>query len=92
MSMMHQRFGTRHQARAQSLYTAVSYGLGGAIGGLGAGVIWQTSGPSATFYGAALAAGLGGWAALLVHRGTRRELAARLPAGIPISTDRRPDR
>lgn len=92
MSIMHQRFGTRHQARAQSVYTAVSYGLGGAIGGLAAGVIWQTSGPSATFYGAALAAGLGGWAAVLVHRGTRRELAARVPVGVPISTDRRPDR
>ena len=71
MSLMHQRFGTRYQARAQSLYTAVSYGLGGAIGGLGAGVIWQTWGPGATFYGAALAAALGGVAALLVHRGSR---------------------
>ena len=81
MTVMHQRFGTRHQARAQSLYTAVSYGLGGSIGGLGAGVIWQTWGPGATFYGAALAAALGGVAALLVHRGTRREFAAGPGAG-----------
>ena len=70
MSVMHQRFGTRYQARAQSLYTAVSYGVGGAIGGLGAGVIWQTWGPGATFYGAAIAAALGAVAALLVHRGS----------------------
>jgi MFS transporter, PPP family, 3-phenylpropionic acid transporter len=76
MSLMHQRFGTRYQARAQSLYTAVSYGLGGAIGGLGAGVIWQTWGPGATFHGAAIAAALGAGAALLVHRGARRESRA----------------
>ena len=74
MSLMHQRFGTRYQARAQSLYTAVSYGIGGAIGALGAGVIWQTWGPGATFQAAALAAGLGAGAALLVHAGTKREL------------------
>jgi MFS transporter, PPP family, 3-phenylpropionic acid transporter len=76
MSLMHQRFGTRYQARAQSLYTAVSYGVGGAIGGLGAGVIWQTLGPSATFNGAAIAAALGAGAALLVHAGVRREQGA----------------
>ncbi len=76
MSLMHQRFGTRYQARAQSLYTAVSYGVGGAIGGLGAGVIWQTWGPSATFHGAAIAAALGAGAALLVHAGVRREQCA----------------
>jgi PPP family 3-phenylpropionic acid transporter len=76
MSLMHQRFGTRYQARAQSLYTAVSYGVGGAIGGLGAGVIWQTWGPSATFHGAAIAAALGAGAALLVHAGVRREQGA----------------
>ena len=76
MSLMHQRFGTRYQARAQSLYTAVSYGIGGAIGGLGAGVIWQTWGPGATFHGAAIAAALGACAALLVHAGVRREQRA----------------
>ena len=76
MSLMHQRFGTRYQARAQSLYTAVSYGIGGAIGGLGAGVIWQTWGPGATFHGAAIAAALGTCAALLVHTGVRREQRA----------------
>ena len=76
MSIMHQRFGTRYQARAQSLYTAVSYGVGGAVGGLGAGVIWQTSGPGATFNGAAAAAALGAVAALLVHEGVRREQRA----------------
>jgi PPP family 3-phenylpropionic acid transporter len=76
MSVMHQRFGTRYQARAQSLYTAVSYGLGGAIGGLGAGVIWQGWGPGATFYGASVAAALGAGAAVLVHAGMRREMLA----------------
>jgi PPP family 3-phenylpropionic acid transporter len=76
MSLMHQRFGTRYQARAQSLYTAVSYGLGGAVGGLGAGIIWQTWGPGATFYGASIAAALGVAAALMVHRSSRRESLA----------------
>lgn len=73
MTVMHQRFGTRYQAQAQSLYTAVSYGMGGTIGGLGAGVIWQTWGPGATFHGAAVAAALGGVAAWMVHKGTKRE-------------------
>ena len=76
MSLMHQRFGTRYQARAQSLYTAVSYGVGGSIGGLGAGIIWQAWGPGATFYTASIAAAFGTVAALFVHRGTRREMLA----------------
>jgi PPP family 3-phenylpropionic acid transporter len=76
MSLMHQRFGTRYQARAQSLYTAVSYGVGGSIGGLGAGIIWQAWGPTATFSAASVAAAFGTVAALQVQRGTRREMIA----------------
>jgi PPP family 3-phenylpropionic acid transporter len=68
MAVLYRRFGTRHQARAQSLYTAVAYGLGGAIGGVGAGIIWQTWGPAATFRAAAAAAALGWLAALALHR------------------------
>jgi PPP family 3-phenylpropionic acid transporter len=83
MSLMHQRFGTRYQARAQSLYTAVSYGVGGSIGGLGAGIIWQSWGPGATFYAASVAAAFGTVAAVQVHRGTRREALAAEHAAEP---------
>jgi PPP family 3-phenylpropionic acid transporter len=77
MSVMHRRFGTRYQARAQSLYAAVSYGVGGSIGGLGAGVVWQHWGPGATFQAAAVAAAFAAVAAVAVHRGTRREWSVR---------------
>lgn len=68
MAVLYQRFGTRHQARAQSLYTAVAYGVGGALGAVGAGIIWQTWGAAATFRAAAVAAALGWLAALALHR------------------------
>jgi PPP family 3-phenylpropionic acid transporter len=68
MAVLYQRFGSRQLARAQSLYTAVAYGVGGALGGVGAGIIWQTWGAAATFRAAAVAAALGWLAALALHR------------------------
>ena len=43
------------QARGQALYTSISYGLGGTIGGLCAGCIWDELGPSHAFGMSALA-------------------------------------
>jgi PPP family 3-phenylpropionic acid transporter len=47
------------QGRGQALYNAAAYGVGGSIGSLGSGYIWQHVSPEATFYCAAGAALLG---------------------------------
>jgi PPP family 3-phenylpropionic acid transporter len=50
------------QGRGQAFYNAAAYGIGGSIGSLGGGYLWQVS-PSATFAAAAAAAALGWWIA-----------------------------
>jgi PPP family 3-phenylpropionic acid transporter len=42
-------FRGRHHSRGQALYTSVSYGLGGTVGGLVSGWMWERAGPSLTF-------------------------------------------
>jgi len=63
MAVLHRWFEPAQQARAQAAFIVVSYGLGGSVGGLTAGALWQGLAPEAAFYGAALAA-LAGWAAV----------------------------
>ncbi|MGS2724459.1 MFS transporter [Porticoccus sp. GXU_MW_L64] len=46
-------FGSAHQSKAQALYTAVSFGLGGAVGSIVAGQVWHL-GADFTFNLAAL--------------------------------------
>ena len=50
------------QARGQAVMATVSYGLGGTIGGLCAGWIWDLSQPRDVFVMSALACGLAGMA------------------------------
>ncbi|QWD95394.1 MFS transporter [Polynucleobacter sp. MG-Unter2-18] len=50
------------QARGQALMATVSYGLGGTLGGLFAGWLWDATEPRNVFVMAALACGLGGMA------------------------------
>ena len=50
------------QARGQALMATVSYGLGGTLGGLMAGWLWDATQPRNVFVMAALACGLGGMA------------------------------
>jgi PPP family 3-phenylpropionic acid transporter len=50
------------QARGQALMATVSYGLGGTLGGLLAGCLWDATEPRNVFVMAALACGLGGMA------------------------------
>ncbi len=52
-------FHGRHQARGQAIYTSLTFGLGGAIGGLYSGVTWERWGAGATFTIAALCALVG---------------------------------
>lgn len=61
VALIHQNFRGRHQARGQALYTSLSYGVGGTIGGLASGLTWESLGPAWTFTLAAASAALA-WA------------------------------
>ncbi len=54
-------FPARLQGRGQALYNASAYGIGGSLGSLGAGAIWDHVRPEATFLVAALIALVGTW-------------------------------
>jgi MFS transporter, PPP family, 3-phenylpropionic acid transporter len=60
VAAVHHFFRGRHQAKGQALYTALSFGAGGTLGGLLSGVAWEAIGPSLTFTAAAGAAMAGG--------------------------------
>jgi PPP family 3-phenylpropionic acid transporter len=64
MAVLHRWFEPAQQARAQAAFIVVAYGLGGSIGGIVAGGLWERASPSAAFVGAA-AAGLAGWFAVV---------------------------
>ncbi|MBB5018809.1 PPP family 3-phenylpropionic acid transporter [Chitinivorax tropicus] len=59
IALVHRFFQGRNQARGQALYISVSFGLGGTLGGLGGGLIWEDGGASLTFSLCGLAAALG---------------------------------
>jgi PPP family 3-phenylpropionic acid transporter len=73
LSTVHRLFRGRNQARGQAVYSGLSFGMGGTLGGLGSGVAWDWLGPSGTF-GAASGCALLGALILLTNRGFRREL------------------
>ena len=56
------------QARGQALYTSISYGLGGTLGGLILGMFWETFGPWTVYVMAALFSLAGAAAAALSYR------------------------
>jgi MFS transporter, PPP family, 3-phenylpropionic acid transporter len=72
LTLLRRWFSGRLAARGQALYTSVSYGLGGTLGGLGAAWIWKHIQPSAAFYASACAALIGAGVAL----GLARRVAA----------------
>jgi PPP family 3-phenylpropionic acid transporter len=51
------------QGRGQAVYNAAAYGVGGSIGSLASGFLWEGVSPEAVFYAAGLVALLGGWVA-----------------------------
>ncbi len=61
VALIHQHFRGRHQARGQALYTSLSYGVGGTLGGLVSGATWDGLGADWTFTLAAGSAALA-WA------------------------------
>jgi PPP family 3-phenylpropionic acid transporter len=58
VALIHQHFRGRHQARGQALYTSLSYGVGGTIGGLASGLGWDSLGANGTFAMAAASAAM----------------------------------
>lgn len=64
------------QGRGQALYTGISYGIGGTLGGLAMGWTWKTLAPAHTFGLAALAALAGAACAALSFRNERAEAAS----------------
>jgi PPP family 3-phenylpropionic acid transporter len=58
-----QYFPGSMQGRGQAFYNAAAYGVGGSLGSLGSGYVWQHISPEAVFIGAGLAALLGWWIA-----------------------------
>ena len=59
VGLIHRNFAEQHQARGQGLYTVASFGIGGSVGGLLGGVLWQYGGVGLTFGVSALALLLG---------------------------------
>jgi PPP family 3-phenylpropionic acid transporter len=57
--LMQKWFKGSTQARGQAMYTTCSYGLGGTIGGLVAGWVWEDYGPSIAFFISGIACVLG---------------------------------
>ena len=64
MSIVNEWFPSNAQSRGQSLYTMMSYGIGGSVGGIAAGWIWEIFSPEASFMMAVVAALIGGFFAL----------------------------
>jgi PPP family 3-phenylpropionic acid transporter len=57
MHFIHHYFGNKFQSQGQAIYISVGFGIGGAIGGYGAGYFWQQGqGAELTFTLAAMAA------------------------------------
>ena len=69
VALTHRYFRGRHQAKGQGLYTSVSFGLGGTLGGLLSGYVWDSIGAGWTF---SLSGGFAllGWIVLLAWRKT----------------------
>jgi PPP family 3-phenylpropionic acid transporter len=59
MMVVHRLFGGRHQAKGQALYTSLTFGLGGTIGGIFSGYSWDWLGAGLTFTISAMAVLLG---------------------------------
>jgi MFS transporter, PPP family, 3-phenylpropionic acid transporter len=67
MGFVHRCFSGRHQAKGQALFTGLTYGAGGMLGGFLSGFVWEPLGPAITFSLAALSAAIG-LAVLLKNR------------------------
>ena len=71
LGYVHRFFRGRNQARGQAIYTSLTFGLGGTLGGLYAGYAWERLGAGLTFSGAAACA-FAGMVILWLKLGDRR--------------------
>ncbi len=49
VAVINQFFRGQHHAKGQAIYTSISFGLGGTVGGLWSGWLWEPAGPEITF-------------------------------------------
>jgi PPP family 3-phenylpropionic acid transporter len=49
IGIVHQLFRGRHQARGQAIYGSLTFGVGGMIGSVASGYLWDRAGPALTF-------------------------------------------
>jgi len=70
VAAVHEHFRGAHQAKGQALYTSLSFGVGGTLGGLIGGALYESAGGEGAFLMSAAATALGGL--LLVLPGRRR--------------------
>lgn len=56
LGMVNGWFPAGQRSRGQALYLSLSFGAGGMVGGMGAGLAWETIGPAWTFTGASMCA------------------------------------
>ena len=75
IGIIHQLFRGRHQARGQAIYGSLTFGVGGTLGALASGVLWNPAGAEVTFTAAAACA----FAGMLLVIGQVR-LTARAPS------------
>ncbi len=68
IQLIHDWFPGRMQGRGQALYAGLSFGLGGALGSIISGYLWQYSGAAMSFLIMAVMAGLAWLAAILFIR------------------------
>lgn len=63
MHYVQRLFPSSLQGRGQAIYNGVAYGVGGSIGSVSAGYLWDSVSPESTFLCAAAIAALGTWVA-----------------------------
>jgi len=56
IQLIHRFFRARHQHRGQALYSSMSFGVGGALGSLYSGYLWEHAGPVSMYITAAAVA------------------------------------
>jgi PPP family 3-phenylpropionic acid transporter len=56
IGIVHQLFRGRHQARGQAIYGSLTFGVGGTLGALASGALWDRAGAELTFSAAAACA------------------------------------
>jgi len=49
IGIVHQLFRGRHQARGQAIYGSLTFGVGGTVGSLASGYVWEPLGAALTF-------------------------------------------